>query len=445
MKTGLLLVILALSIVSCARERGYPDMVTFNRPWNLPYRVCSIYKHQLVNDDGEYLYILNKTAWAYFVCEYPEKVLENTKKHGANVIRVCLEGDPYEDYLNYDLWPWEGTRDNPDFKAFNLKYWEQVEERIRLAGKSGIGLDLVLYFDLKPSVEDLAVQKRYCDMILKRLSKYSNILAWEIMNEEISNEAFQDSIANYIRKKDPYHHPVISSDGTTEDALWPHKEWMSMAVVHTCTGNQPSYDLNDWYLNIAKNVRQYGKPAFNNESGREKRHKNDDPVHRRKQGWLFSNSGCFWTWHSWDGCEGINDTTYFADGWQYLKPMKNYYESLPFWKLEPSYTVFNPGKENDLVFCTMSSPDREISVIYCCTRETNRIVENKNAHIRLKDGVYSVRYIRPGDLSVMNHSEIISDGLKNQYEISLPEFKDDIIIEISIKTTKDRTLIKGTL
>lgn len=74
------------------------------------------------------------------------------------------------------------------------------------------------------------------------------------------------------------------------------------------------YDLKCWYLNIAKNIRQYEKPAFNNESGREIRHKNDDPIHRREQAWLFSNSGCFWTWHSWDGCEGINDTTYFASG-----------------------------------------------------------------------------------------------------------------------------------
>ena len=53
-------------------------------------------------------------------------------------------------------------------------------------------------------------------------------------------------------------------------------------------------------------------PAFCNESGREKRHGNNDGVHRRKQGWLWCTAGCFWTWHSWDGCEGIDETDYVA-------------------------------------------------------------------------------------------------------------------------------------
>lgn len=276
--------------------------VRFNNQWNAPYRVSETDGHQLVNEKGQYLYVLNKTAWAYFVCEYPEKVIANVKKHGANVIRVCLEGTPYEKELKYDLWPWQGTRKAPDYNNFNEAYWEQVENRIRLAGENGIGIDLVLYFTMEPSVKDIPAQKKYWDRILQRLSKYSNILAWEIMNEEISNEAFQDSAGTYMKANDPFQHLVISSDGTTDDALWPHKKWMDMAIVHTCTGQQEQYDLERWYLNIAKNTRQYGKPAFNNESGRENRHKNDDPIHRRKQAWLFSNSGCFWTWHSWDGC-----------------------------------------------------------------------------------------------------------------------------------------------
>lgn len=434
-----------LVLFSCSSNNSTIEPVSFEKPWDSPYRVSTTYKHQLVNKNGNFLYILNKTAWAYFLCEYPDKVLENAKKHGANVIRVCLEGTPYEDSLHYDLWPWGGTRNNPDFSTFNLPYWQQVEERIKLAGEHGIGFDIVLYFDFKPTIDDLAVQKKYCDMVLKRLSKYSNILTWEIMNEEISNELFQDSIATYIKNNDPYKHLIISSDGTADDALWPHKEWMSMAIVHTCTGNQPDYDLENWYLNIAKNIRQYGKPAFNNESGREKRHKNDDPIHRRKQGWLFSNAGCFWTWHSWDGCEGINDTTYFADGWQYLKPMKNYYESIPFWKLEPTYTVCIL-KECDLIFSTMSSPERDTSVMYCCTKQTHQMVENAKVYLRIKNGLYTLRFIKPENLELIDQMEFVSEGLKNQYEIKLPTFMDDLIIEITVKgRIEEKTLIEGTL
>ena len=264
------------------------------------------------------------------------------------------------------------------------------------------------------------------------------------MNEEISNEEFQDSIAAYVKQNDPFGHLIISSDGTTEDALWPHKDWMSLALVHTCTGNQPAYDLEHWYLNIARNTRQYGKPAFNNESGREKRHKNDDPVFRRKQGWIFANSGCFWTWHSWDGCEGINDSTYFADGWQYVRPMKDYYESLPFWKLEPNYTICRFSNDKDLVYNILATPNREVSVIYTALRQTGALADANQAYIRLRNGAYGIRFINPSDMSVIDTMQLASRGLRSETEITIPSFRDDLIIEILLKTSEVKTLIEGT-
>jgi hypothetical protein len=445
MKSRFFYFTLVIVLVSCQSEKNENSgLVKFDNPWSSPYRVSKSYSHQLENESGQFLYILNKTAWAYFVCDYPEKVIDNVKKHGANVIRVCLEGKPYFKELGYDLWPWQGSRINPDFTGFNEPYWDEVERRVKLAGENGIGIDVVLYFDLVPSVTDFAVQKSFLNMAINRLSKYSNLLTWEIMNEEISNEAFQDSVGAYLKTNDPFKHLVISSDGTTEDALWPHKTWMDMAIVHTCTGNQEKYDLEHWYLNIAKNTRQYGKPAFNNESGREIRHKNDDPVHRRKQAWLFSNSGCFWTWHSWDGCEGINDTSYFANGWEYLKPMKDYYESIPFWRLEQNNTVCTIRDKN-LVFATMATPDREISLMYCCTKAKTENVHGSKAYIRIKDGIYQIRYFNPSNLMRIADFEFKSDGLQNEYEITLPSFHDDLVVEIKEKVTEAKTLIDGTL
>jgi hypothetical protein len=39
----------------------------------------------------------------------------------------------------------------------------------------------------------------------------------------------------------------------------------------------------------------------------------------------------------------------------------------------------------------------------------------------------------------------VSEGLKNQYEIKLPTFMDDLIIEIIVKRVNEKTLIEGTL
>ncbi|WP_373514342.1 DUF4038 domain-containing protein [Persicitalea sp.] len=450
LKSGMLEISLSLFVLaSClclsCRSSRQPEKqsVAYDNAWASPYRTSVRYPHALENDQGNFLYVLNKTAWAYFACADPAAVLAHTKKHGANVIRVCLEGTPYFKELNYDLWPWGGTRAQPDYASFNEPYWNRVEERIRLAGAQGIGIDLVLYFTLKPEKAESAAQKKYWDYAIERLGKYSNILAWEIMNEEIGNEGFQDIAGAYFKQNDPYHHPVISSDGTTEDALWPHKSWMDLAVVHTCTGNQPQYDLADWYLSIARNTGQYGKPAFNNESGREMRHKNDDPIFRRKQGWVFANSGCFWTWHSWDGCEGINDTTYFAAGYESLVPMVNYYQSIPFWKMEQNFTLFKLDADN-LVSAVMATPDRDLAVIYCAAKQSQQRVPALKAAVRIKNGTYAVRFLEPATLKVVQAAEFRSKGLQNLTELALPPFQDDLLIEITAETAEKKSLIEGT-
>jgi len=440
---NIFLVVICILVVTCKQsEHAENDLIKFNNAWSSPYLVSPRYCNQLVNAEGKYLFVLNKTEWAYFACENPEKVLEKINNHGANVIRVCLEGTPYINVLGYDNWPWQGTRKSPDYDNYNEEYWKEVERRMILAGQNGIGIDLVLYMGLKPVADDIPWHKKYWDYAIKRLSRCSNLLTWEIMNEYIANETFQDSAGNYFKTNDPFHHPVCSSDGTTEDAIWPQKPWMDLAIVHTCTG-QEGYDLEHWYLNIARNTRQHGKPAINNESGREKRHRNDDPVHRRKQAWLFNNAGCYWTWHSWDGCEGINDTTYYYDGWQYLKPMRVYYESIPFWRLQPGYTVCSM-RNTDLVSSTMSVPDRSISIMYCCSRSTGELVKNQQAFIRIKNGVYQIRFLNPSNLEVIGRMDLDSKGLRNESEIMLPDFRDDILVEIRMKSAKEKTIIEGT-
>src|ERR1019366_7422451 len=139
---------------------------------------------------------------------------------------------------------------------------------------------------------------------IRRLSKYSNIMAWEIANEYIGNEAFQEVAGEYMHTNDPWHRPVCTSDGTDDNAVWPLKPWMDLALVHTCTSSTPRDDLQYWYLALAHNTRSWGKPAWANETGREIRHKNDDGVNRRKQAWIWGAAGDYWEWHSWGGLEG---------------------------------------------------------------------------------------------------------------------------------------------
>lgn len=431
------------SIENVKQRLPVDSLIRFQHLWTSPYQVDPEYPHHLVNVEGKNLFIMNKTAWAFFAMKDPEAFLETAKSQGITVIRVALEGTPYFSELGYDMWPWGGTRLNPDFKTLNENYWSKVEQRVRLAGEMGIGIDLVLYFTLHKTTLSVEEQKPYWHYILQRLGRFSNILTWEIMNEYSGQEAFQNAAGNFFHKNDPYRRPVCSSDGTTDNALWPGKTWMDLAVVHTCTGSTEKHHLLWWYLSVARNTRQYAKPAFNNESGREVRHKNDDAVHRRKQGWLWNAAGCFWTWHSFEGCEGIDDNSYRGPGQEYLKNMSVFFQSIPFWKMVPNYTLCQI-KNPDLIATTLAQPDGSITVTYCCSPKTGTEVNNKKASLRLPDGLYIVSFISPVSLEKIQESTLESKSLGNVSEIELPGFVDDIIIKIEKIRTGKKTIIKGT-
>jgi hypothetical protein len=200
--------------------------------------------------------------------------------------------------------------------------------------------------------------------VIQRLARHPNIFCWEVHNEHIANPGFQAEVGRFLKKHDPQHRPVISSDGTTDYPLWPHADWMDLAVVHHCTGNQRAYDLRDWYLAIARNIRVFGKPAFNNETGREKRHQNDDPVHRRKQLWLAAAAGGYTTWHSWDGCEGIDDAAYHAPGEEFVRPFVDWWSSQQYWRVDPAFSVAqlaaSDPRRDDLIPVALSTPQRDL-------------------------------------------------------------------------------------
>lgn len=308
-----------LSAIPAARVSAqFPTagIVRFPAPWSSPFHVDREYPHHLVNGEGTHVFVLNKTGWAYFSCQDPAGFLVRSRAQGVNVLRVVLEGRPYFDVLGMDLWPWGGTRAKPQWSSFKEDYWREVERRVRLAGEAGMALDVVLYFTLKPRATDIPQHQPYWARTLQRLGPFANVLTWEIANEYTGNPEFQDAAGSWFAAQDPFQRPVITSEGTRDEAIWPHKRWMGMAVVHTCTGSTPDWPLRNWYQAVARNVRGHGKPAFNNETGREKRHRNDDPIHRRKQSWIWCCCGGFWTWHSWEGCEGIDDGRRGASIWR---------------------------------------------------------------------------------------------------------------------------------
>jgi len=438
--TRVTVVVLLASIPVSAADP--PPLVSFPAPWTSPYRIDPAYPHHLVNAEGHHLFILNKTAWAFFGCKNPGAYLDKAKTEGITVIRVALEGRPYWRDLHIEQWPWGGSRERPDFTSFSQSYWDEVERRIRLAGDKGIGIDLCIYFTLHPADSDIDRHRAYWQHTLDRLARYANILTWEIHNEHLGNEAFQDAAGKFFRDNDPFHRPVCTSDGTTDDAAWPDKPWVSMAINHTCTSSTGRHPLDAWYLAVARNTRSHGKPAWCNESGREKRHGNDDGVHRRKQAWLWNCAGAYWTHHSWNGCEGIDDAAYRAPGSEYLPFLSRFFQSIPFWKLNPNYTAFRVA-DRDVIWTGLTDQDRGLTIAYVCVEKSGRRVENVSGSLRLPNGRYRVQFIAPRDGKEVEARDHVSKGLR-EVVIQLPAFEDDLVVKITRVQRQDRTALPGT-
>jgi hypothetical protein len=216
---------------------------------------------------------------------------------------------------------------------------------------------------------------------------------------------------------------------------------MDLAINHSCTSS--AHDLQDWYLAVARNTRSHGKPAWCNESGRERRHRNDDPVHRRKQAWLWYAAGCHWTWHSWDGCEGINDLDYRAPGEEFLSPLIRVMASLPFWRMAPNQTaavLHHPS----VIQTALASPDRDHILLYCCARETGHTISEASLALRLPDGSYRVSLIDPSKGASTETRTHTSKGLGDEHLLRLPAFVDDLTVHIERVQPAARTAIPGT-
>lgn len=412
--------------------------------WPSVYRVDPAHPHHLVNREGRHLFILNKTAWFYFLSKDPLGVINRAKAQGVNVLRVALEGRPYHDVMKLDLWPWGGTREAPQWDSLNEPYWDEVERRVALAHEHGMGINLVLYMSIHPERDAIARHQPYWRRALDRLAKYPNILTWEVANEYLRNESFQDAAGEFLAANDPQRRPVCTSDGTTDDAAWPDKPWVGLAIVHTCTGSGDPWTLRDWYLPVARNTRSHGKPAFNNETGREKRHRNDDPVHRRKQSWVWCCAGAYWTWHSWEGCEGIDDADYRASGSEFLMPLRNYFESVPFWRMNPNETVCTVPQDARLIASVLSSPDRSHIAAYLCSELTGAQFKGGTASLRLPAGEYNVSFLRPASLERLGVVQHRSQGLRRLEPVTLPDFEDDLLIDIRLQRRGAPTTIPGT-
>jgi hypothetical protein len=111
--------------------------------------------------------------------------------------------------------------------------------------------------------------------------------------------------------------------------------------------------------------------------------------------------------------------------------------------MQPNYTV-TTLKNTDVVFTALASPDREVSNFYCATRRSGEEISNLKSFGRIRDGKYEVRFFNPATMELTGKAMLESKGLRTEYELALPPFTDDLLAEIRLMESMDKSLIEGT-
>ncbi|MCD6290822.1 MAG: DUF4038 domain-containing protein, partial [Anaerolineae bacterium] len=395
-----------------------------------PVRMDPEHPYHFLREDGSRPFVLSTTAWLLAVASNALEFIDQAAERGFTCLRFALEADYYFHAVGKDVWPWAGSRAVPDFTRFNVRLWQRIETIAQHAALRGMLLEPVIFGRMRrdpPAPIPDPEMERYWDYLLARLAAFPNIITWELFNEHEADQPYQAYMAHYLRAHDPYKHLICTSFGTTEDAAWPEAEWVDIAINHSCTSSDPErHGLDAYYRRVALNIHRYGKPAWCDESGRERRHGNDDPVHRRKQAWVWYVTGDYWNYHSWVGCEGI-ETLGMGPGEEYCQHIRPFWERHTRWwmmQLDPTGVLAQPPV--DFTYVLRSG---EEAVIYLVNERTGAGSPSGRLVIAMPAGRYAIGCYHPADgrYRVLGEAAVLS---ADDLVVETPAFVDDLVIHV---------------
>jgi hypothetical protein len=391
----------------------------------------------LITEEGSKPFFVSKTAWLLLGTSKWKEFIDQAIAHNINVLRFGLEINYYYEKAGIDVWPWEGTRNDPDYSRFNVNVWKQFDEIFNYALENDVYLEPVIFTNSwvrRGPISYLYVvmsdtdMEQYWRYLMARLGAYPNIVFFQLFNEYGNNKIYQKYAANYLGQFNTFGHLITTSAGTTHDAIWPNEQWNDLAINHSCTSSNPkAHGLKDYYYNIGKKINQYNKPGWIDESGRI-RHGNKDPVYRRKEYWIWSMTGNYWNYHSAGGCDEINDLV-LGPGENYVTHIKPFWErNSNWWDQQINENIIHGSEGIDFAFARTTENKEEV-VLYLVNEETGKTTQAGTIKLSIPPGEYSVRHFSPeiGEFNAEN--ELVSQS-ESTSTINSLNFVDDLVILI---------------
>lgn len=395
-----------------------------------PVRVDSEHPYHLCRADGSRPFLLSKTAWRLAVAPDPFTFIDQAAARGFTCLRLALEADAADDPRGDDVWPWGDARPLPDLTRFAVRFWQRLEQIVEHAARRQMLIAPVIFTRQRrqpPAPIPDPEMERYWGYLLARLAPYPNIVAWELFHEHAADEPYQAYMASYLRVHDPYHHLITTSWPTGEGAAWPDAPWIDLVMVHMAASSDPArHSLDAYYRRTALAIHRYGKPAWCGQSGRERVDGNDDPVHRRKQAWVWSISGNYWNYHSWGGCEGIA-TPMWGPGEEFCLPLRVFWERhTRWWEMQPDAEAILSHPECDFVYSLTSS--REV-VVYLVNERTGTPTPAGHLALRCAPGEYQGAFYHPASGYEQPLADVVHIADEPAF-LATPPFMDDLVIHL---------------
>ncbi len=151
-----------------------------------------------------------------------------------------------DDYGPPPMYAWHGSNEQPDYRQFNLAYWQHYDGMMDALYQRGIIAHIMIkvynkmvQWPAKGSAED----DLYFRWLIARYAAYPNIV-WDFSKEAHNEKDFEYKLSRFqlIRESDPYHRPITNhdDDGAYDSGAYDllldfrsdqhHREWHQMIL-----------------------------------------------------------------------------------------------------------------------------------------------------------------------------------------------------------------------
>jgi hypothetical protein len=246
------------------------------------------------------------------------------------------------------LLPWEGTNESPDFKKFNLKYWQHFDKVIEALNQRGITtcLYLKVYNKLASLTPNNSIEDDlYFRWVIARYAAYPNIV-WSLAKEAQYEKSTKYKLNrfNFIRINDAYKRLLTIHDDRLTYDLGYYNDLVDFRSSQEFENVQETIlkqiSSNKWPLLMAEAGYEHGPNGLKDKTyGR-----SNTPEDLINNIWNIQMAGVYnvyyYTYTAWD----IIRSTETPPGYGYVKMFADFFSKTEYWLLKSNDRLVSSGR-----------------------------------------------------------------------------------------------------